>query len=263
VNRVQGDLLDQKSLISAFQNQEVLINLAAEVRNDALLEKTNVVGTRNILIAIAQSSIQKVIHLSSVGVLGMGYSNVPKNVKEDDTATPDNEYERTKNISEELFLAEAKKEKFELTVLRPTNVFGEEHPFKALLNMFKHAKANNPLLYSSGAQVNYLYVGDLAACLIHFIAVEEQCEIYHVGSSMPLEKFYKLIKGELPSNAKSIRIPSLLVKLASRIGIHKLNAISNQVKYNDDKLKRVFTYPFDIEKGIKNTINFFKAQNEL
>ena len=42
VKVVEADLMDINSLIEAFENQEVLINLAAEVRNHDLLEKTNV-----------------------------------------------------------------------------------------------------------------------------------------------------------------------------------------------------------------------------
>ena len=63
VQVVEADLLNVTSLKSAFENKDVLINLAAEVRNHDMLEKTNVQGTKNCIEALQNSSIKKVIHL--------------------------------------------------------------------------------------------------------------------------------------------------------------------------------------------------------
>ncbi len=263
ISVLKGDLSDLDSLISAFENQEIVVNLAAEVRNKDLLEKTNVQGTKNLISAIQKTSIKKVIHLSSVGVLGVGYQNSATRVEENFPSAPDNEYERTKKISEDLFLASLENFPLELTILRPTNVFGPNHPFDALLHMLKHSRANKPLLCTKGAKVNYLYVDDLTHCVMHFLNIKAQSEIYNVGSSMDLKAFYQLIKLKLPSQSRIINVPTIMVKLASRMGLKKLNIISNQVAYSDDKLKSLITYPKGIEIGLIETIDYYKERKLL
>ncbi len=260
---VKGDLIDAQSLVAAFQNHEILVNLAAEVRNIELLEKTNVQGTKNLLVAIQTTGIEHVIHLSSVGVLGVGYQSNPTLVDENFPSHPDNEYERTKKISEDLFLEAAQKGSFGLTILRPTNVFGPNHPFDALLNILQHAQANKLLLHAPGAKVNYLYVDDLTQSILYFLDKKEIAEVYHVGSSMDLKLFYQLIKSSLSSQSKITSVPTILVKLASMIGINRLEAISNRTAYSDEKLKSFFTYSKGTEKGIEETIAHYKQRKLL
>lgn len=260
---VQGDLTQLSSLMNAFQGQDILVNLAAEVRNEAKLEETNVQGTKNLLEAIEKTGIRKVIHLSSVGVLGVGYQSKATLVDENYPATPDNSYEKTKKISEDLFLTAAKQQGFSLTVLRPTNVFGPEHPFQALLHMFQHARKNKPLLFVKNATVNYLYVDDLAASIHHFLQSEHKGGIYHVGSSLLLSEFYLMVKNGLSSRSKLIQLPSFIVKLATLFGIKKLIAVSNKVAYSDFKLKKEKTYMVGIEEGVYRTIKYYKERNLL
>ena len=260
---IEADLLQLDSLILAFNQQDVLVNLAAEVRNMELLEKTNVQGTKNLIAAIRQSSISKVIHLSSVGVVGKGFSHTPLIVDEDCKPTPANEYERTKLISEQLFLEAASKDEFELSVLRPTNVFGENHPFNALLNLMSKIVAKKPLFYSNGAMVNYIYVSDLNAFIIHLIKTNQFNGIYNVGKSIPLKDFYLLLMENLNCKTRILKVPTILVTLAKVIRFTKLQPISNKVSYSDQKLEENFYYPYGLNKGIENTVNYFRKRELL
>ena len=260
---IEADLLQLDSLILAFNKQDVLVNLAAEVRNEELLEKTNVQGTKNIIAAIRQSSISKVIHLSSVGVVGKGFSDAPLIVDEDCKPTPVNEYERTKLISEQLFLDDASKGGFELSVLRPTNVFGENHPFNALLNLMRKIVSKKPLIYANGAMVNYVYVSDLNAFIIHLIKTNQFNGIYNVGKSIPLKDFYLLLMKSLNCKTRIIKVPTIFIKLAKVLRFSKLQPISNKVNYSDQKLEGNFYYPFGLNKGIQNTVDYFKKRELL
>lgn len=260
---VQGDLTQLSSLMNAFQGQDILVNLAAEVRNEAKLEETNVQGTKNLLEAIEKTGIRKVIHLSSVGVLGVGYQSKATLVDENYPATPDNSYEKTKKISEDLFLTAAKEQDFSLTVLRPTNVFGPEHPFQALLNLCQHAQANKPLLWSKGAQVNYVFVEDLTQTIFHFLQEKNQTGVYHVGNSLELKTFYELLKKSLKSESKMVRIPDIFNTLLMSLRIGKLKAVSNRVAYSDAKLANEFSYPKGIEKGLEEVILYYQEKKLL
>jgi len=260
---VKADLNDLESLCKAFENQDILINLAAEVRDSSKLEETNVLGTNNIIEAIKRSTIQKVIHLSSVGVVGEGYNVDRLVVNENHPPDPKNEYERTKFISENLLLSASNDLGFQFIVFRPTNVFGEFHPFNALLNLMKHIKNNGVLFYQKGAVVNYIYVKDLTHIIYNSITNNEMLGIFNVGKSMLIKDFYHLLKYNLKSKSKLITLPNFIFQLLAFFKIHKLNSVSNHTMYDDSKLETYICYKYDYEKGIKSTIQFYKLNKKL
>jgi nucleoside-diphosphate-sugar epimerase len=263
VRIIEADLMDVSSLKKAFENQDVLINLAAEVRNHDLLEKTNVQGTKNLIEAIQHARINKVIHLSSVGVVGKPYSNIAIKINEDVEPTPQNEYERTKNISEQLLNEAAVSNAFDLVVLRPTNVFGENHPFNALLNLMQTVENGKPLITTKGAKVNYVYVSDVSASIISALENKTKNGIYNVGYSMDLNEFYSVIMNAMKLKTRIFKVPSILTNFAYKLGVKKLQSISNRLEYSDNELKKNFSYPFGIEQGIKNTVEYYKKQGVL
>ena len=260
---VEADLLDTDSLIKAFENQEILVNLAAEVRNQDLLAKTNIQGTQNLIEAIKTTEIKKVIHLSSVGVVGKPYSAKTIKIYEDCDPTPQNEYERTKLISEQLFVSAADSKLFELIVLRPTNVFGENHPFNALLNLMQTIEKQKSLAFSKGSKVNYVYVTDVSFAILSTIEGKIKTGIYNLGYSMELKEFYSVIMNAMKSKTRVIKVPSFLIKFASLLGVNKLQSISNRSEYSDDSIRKSFTYPIGIEKGVQNTVDYYKQEGLL
>ena len=261
---VEGDLSDQESLNRALSGIRVLINLAAEVRNQDKLEETNVGGTKRLISAIREAkTVKQIVHLSSVGVVGMNYNLNPTSVDEQFPAEPKNEYERTKLLSEQLFL-EFFKENPDLkwSVLRPTNVFGESHPFDALLNLMQHVKNGKKILYTQTAKVNYVYVEDLTAFILNRLESDEK-GIYNVGNSMGLKEFLDSIADELKTSLNTSRIPKWIVGLLYGLKIRKLDAISNEVVYSDKALRTHFQYPFGTKHGIRKTIEYYKHLNKL
>lgn len=261
---VEGDLSDQESLNRALSGITILINLAAEVRNHEKLEETNVGGTKRLIAAIRESgTVKQVIHLSSVGVVGMNYSLSPQIVDEKFPAQPKNEYERTKLLSEQLFLDFFKENPgLEWSVLRPTNVFGEFHPFDALLNLMQYVKNGKKILYTRTAKVNYVYVEDLTAFILNRLEATEK-GIYNVGSSMDLKEFLDCIADEMGASLKATRIPKWIVAMCYSLKIRKLDSVSNEVVYSDKALGTHFQYPFGIKQGIRQTIKYYKHLNKL
>lgn len=263
INVVEGDMTDKSSLIQALKGQDFVINLAAEVRNIAIMRTTNIEGSKNLIEAMIHNNVTKVIHLSSVGVVGKAYSAIDLKVQEDVDPTPANEYERTKLISEQLFIKAHQDQKFDLAVLRPTNVFGEGHPFNALLNLMQKVENDKLLIYSENAWVNYVYVGDLTNFIVQFLEEEKLTGIYTIGYGMKLIDFYSLVLNSMNKKTRVIKIPQMLISILDKFGITKLQPISNRVEYDDSKIKSLFSYKFGIEKGIQNTVTYFKEKKLL
>lgn len=259
----EADLLNTDSLKTAFKNQDVLINLAAEVRNIAKLEQTNITGTKNLIEAVRFSSIKKIIHLSSIGVTGKSYSNSTLNVDETTYCTPLNEYERTKYISEKLFFESMKDNKLILNILRPTNIYGEYHPFKALLRLMLHIRSGKILIYNKSSAVNYVYVKDLTSLICKLIEDNKEYGIINVGRAEDIETFFSEIATQLNVNYKSYAISPVIIKFVRILGIKKFNAVSNKVIYSDQKLNGFFYYSYGLNKGLKQTIEHYKKQNLL
>ena len=257
----QADLTDLESLKKTFQGIDCIINIAAEVRNKDLQYDTNIVGTKNMIQAIIACHVKQVIHISSVGVVGMQYSNSTINIDELSNCDPKNGYEQTKKVSEDLFLEAAKQHDFKLVILRPTNVFGEFHPFNALLNLLKKTEKSSVFFMTKGAMVNYLYVKDLTHVIIFLIKNSSYSGIINVGESIPLKTFMSYIFELTNQKIRTIYLPIFLVNLAELIGIKKLRALSNKVSYSDEKLKHFFDYPYTTKVGLERTIaNYYHSK---
>lgn len=252
---VKADLTDQESLVNAFEGADVVVNLAAELKDTSVIEETNVVGTQNLVDAAKANNVKQFIHLSSVGVVGMQYSIKPVNVSEENECHPKNEYERTKLASEQILKNAAKDLDLNLIILRPTNVFGEYHPKKALHSLIHKLNSSSFFISSKDAVVNYVYVKDVTAVIINAIQNPVTNGVYNIGEAVPLPAFIEKLAAILGKNIRIVILPNLIFSLVNLVGITKLKALSNAVSYSDGKLKKLMVYPFGFEKGLNNTIN--------
>jgi len=255
---VIADLTDYLTLEKAFKNIDIIINIAAEVRNLENLESTNIQGSKNLMKAAIFNGVKKIIHLSSVGVVGMQYSNNEIIIDEDSVCAPNDNYEKTKLKSEEILLKSCSMNNIQLSILRPTNVYGENHPFNAVLKLMNHINQDKTMILAKGAKVNYIYVADLTAAIVKLIEMPQQL-ILNIGNTTTYKNLILILDEILLKNTKVIILPNVIFKVLNAFGINKLNVISNKVVYDDSKLSLLFTYPFGIKKGMKNTyINFKK-----
>ncbi|MCX6295900.1 MAG: NAD(P)-dependent oxidoreductase [Bacteroidetes bacterium] len=258
---VNADLTNYDSLKKAFEGIDIIVNIAAEVRDQKQLAETNISGTKNLIKAALENKVSKIIHLSSVGVVGMQYSGSACIVNEGTGCDPKNEYERTKLESEKLLLEARNQNNFLLTILRPTNVFGEHHPYNALLHLINHINSGKITLCSKSSMVNYVYVKDLTNLIRLLIDDEKEYGIINVGDSQELPSILKCIAVDLGKKANILILPQFLFNFSEMVGIKKLRSISNHVIYNDGKLKAFFYYPYGFQNGLKNTIEYYKFQN--
>lgn len=130
VEMEEGDLADVVAVSNALKDINVVINIAAELRDRSKFELTNVRGVENLIAGCIQNKVDRLIHLSSVGVIGMPFSKERIVFDEGAICRPQEGYEKTKYKSEQLLLQAEAKGHIRLCIVRPTNVFGEHHPYK-------------------------------------------------------------------------------------------------------------------------------------
>lgn len=135
---IQGDLLDSRKLKKALKNTDIVFHLAAKVstpfadQNPHLFEQVNHWGTAELVYALEESPVKKVIYSSSVSV----YGSSSEMVDVDSPINPKTFYGISKMRGEEhiqrLF------DKMPTYILRLGNVYGysKSMRFDAVINRF-------------------------------------------------------------------------------------------------------------------------------
>ena len=105
VTTVTGDLTDRASLDRAVAGCRALFHVAADyrlwVRDPAAMYRTNVEGTRAILLAAANAGVERIVHTSSVATLGTRDDGQPADEKTPATlAEMIGHYKRSKFLAE-------------------------------------------------------------------------------------------------------------------------------------------------------------------
>lgn len=135
---VQGDLLDSRKLRKSLQGVEVVYHLAAKVttpfadQNAHQFEQVNHWGTAELVYAIEESQVKRLVHLSSVSV----YGSTEEKVSENAPLNPRTFYGISKKRGEDHVLRLA--EKKEVYIIRCGNVYGynKSMRFDAVINRF-------------------------------------------------------------------------------------------------------------------------------
>lgn len=159
---VIGNVLDVESISKQLYGVNVVVLLAAEHRDDVSpVEKyydVNVQGAVNVLKAMDSVGVKRVIFTSSVAVYGLNKSNP----NEQHPADPFNHYGKSKWQAEEV-LREwyAKGEDRNLTIIRPTVIFGERNRGN-VYNLLKQIATGKFLMIGSCENKKSMaYVGNI------------------------------------------------------------------------------------------------------
>lgn len=124
-----ADVRDVRQLESAISDGAVIVNLAAEHRDDvrplSLYSDVNVGGAKNICHVARKKNVTTIIFTSTVAVYGFA----PIGTDEGGRIAPFNDYGRTKYEAEQVFIDWQKEDpgRRVLVIIRPTVVFGERN----------------------------------------------------------------------------------------------------------------------------------------
>ena len=128
--RVVGDLRDAASLEKGMAGCEAVFHVAADyrlwVRDPEEMHRSNVEGTRAILLAARKNGVKRVVYTSSVAT--MGFTNNGHMADEDSPVSLQNmigPYKRSKFMAEEVAI-QAGREGMDVVVVNPTTPVGEQ-----------------------------------------------------------------------------------------------------------------------------------------
>jgi dihydroflavonol-4-reductase len=218
-----GDCLQQETLTEAVKQASLVVHAAGATKAIRARDyyTVNHIGTRNILEACARYNpgIKKFILISSLAAAGPGAEGKP--AKESDPPHPVSDYGRSKLLAEQEALAY--RDKFPVTILRPTAVYGPRD--RDMYELFRWACRGLTLEILGGERfLNFCFVGDLVEAIV--LAVEKKTpsgSIYFVAEERPYSwsEFRQALLSSGGVHARTIKIPypaAYLIGLLSEAG---------------------------------------------
>lgn len=249
-----GDLTDPQADLQSFvQDLDVLYHCAGEIKNEAYMQALHVEGTKQLLQAGA-GKIGRWVQLSSVGAYGVQRSGL---VDESTPVNPSGQYELTKTESDQLVANIAGSSNMQYTILRPSNVFGNDMPNQSLAGMLKMLK-RGLFFYvgSQGAEMNYIHVSSVVRAMI-LCGEHEGLSggTYIISDHIPLEKMIAAFSLGIGISAPTLRIPETVIRVLAAIfkifpGIplskNRIDAMTGQARYDSSKLERELGYKEEV-----------------
>lgn len=176
-----ADVRSLEQLMASIQNCDVIINLAAEHRDDVqprtLYHDVNVGGAKNICIVAREKDIRTIIFTSSVAVYGFAKLDTD----EDGVIAPFNKYGQTKYEAEQIFKdwqAERPNERT-LVIIRPTVVFGEQNRGN-VYNLLRQIASGKFVMVGHGEnRKSIAYVENVAAFIKYSMSFKPGLHIYN------------------------------------------------------------------------------------
>lgn len=176
-----GDVRSKEQLRSSVSEKAVIINLAAEHRDDvrplSLYDEVNVGGSRNICAIATEKDVRTIIFTSSVAVYGFA----PVGTNERGKIAPFNDYGRTKYEAEQIYKAWQAEAPYErtLVIIRPTVVFGERNRGN-VYNLLHQISSGRFIMVGSGEnRKSMAYVENLAAFIEYSMSFKPGVHTYN------------------------------------------------------------------------------------
>ncbi|WP_396267999.1 complex I NDUFA9 subunit family protein [Ideonella sp.] len=153
VDLIQADIHQDAALDALLHGCDAVVNLVAILHGSAAaFEQIHVGLPRRLLAAMARQGVHRLVHVSALGV-------------PDNGAAAPSHYLRSKAAGEQVLQQAAQNQGLQLTVLRPSVIFGAHDKF---LNLFAALQALFPLMPLAGAEARFqpVWVGDVAQAVV-------------------------------------------------------------------------------------------------
>lgn len=252
-----GDIQDQSKTREALKGAEAVVHMAGliivpeSVREPLKYCENNVIGTVNLLSAMKDTNVTRIIFSSSACVYGTP-DKLP--IKEDAPIRPDNPYGAGKAAVEVFLQAFHANFNFDVTILRYFNPYGpgEMHQPEthAIPNFIKAALNKKPTpLYWKGEQVrDFIYIEDLARAHTDVLKLRG-FNIFNIGTEngvkvkVVVDLIFKILGYKVAIDDLGERPGDVAAYFASSEKIKK--AVGWQVRVS-------------LEEGLRKTVDFYK-----
>lgn len=273
LNIVRGDVTRPGSLTGLMKGHDTVIHLAGAVGYQSWRNcmSINIDGSRNVMKKAVKAGVIRFIHMSSVSV----YGRIPDiKIKEDQPFQKIRDpYGDTKIEAEKLIRHFAEKNRIDLTVLRPTAVYGEGDN-KFLPKLVENLKSGKFRMMGDGTQpVDLVNVSDVAeAVYLVLIKPESVGQTYNIANPKN-PSWNKLLKEacaelDIPYNKRYISYKmayrvaglmeffSIFTGKSPRLSRYAVRLVGRKYNYSVEKARKEigFEASTDLIEGIRECI---------
>jgi nucleoside-diphosphate-sugar epimerase len=273
----KGDITDPKKF--EFPEADTIVHCAGILESshptDELMFKVNYEGTKNVFNEGSNKGMRKFIFISTVAALGP-QGTTDRGMTEDITPDPKDAYGRSK-LKAELFLKEmGQKRGIDITVLRPTVLYGEGMNLHSS-GMKTFTAINNgimPLVSGGKTIYNMLHVENFIHAIMLSIEKSKGFNIYNVSEGpythehvvntiekeMGKKGHKKMPKVILYILARTFQLLSPFIKGPPKISMTKYRGLTSSIWHlGSSKIEHELGYEpvISLEEGVKRTVDFY------
>jgi NADH dehydrogenase len=191
VEFVRGDVVSGNGLAEAMQGSDVLLHLAAVIRErgSQTFDRVNRQGAENAAVAARQAGVGHIVHLSAVGV-------------DPDPAYP---YLATKWAGEQAMRGSG----VPVDVLRPSLMFGTGDGFFTRLVKLIRWNPVVPIPGDGSAMFQPLAITDLGRVVVQCVEAGPRRLVAEIGGPdwLSLEEIFDIIKGQMGTRRPNLHVP--------------------------------------------------------
>ena len=283
VEVVVGDLTDKSSLVNALEGCQFLYHVAADYRlwskDPNELYKSNVNGTRNIMLAALQQGVERIVYTSSVATLGLFADGSPAN---EDTPVSLNDmvgdYKRSKYLAEREVDKLVAEQNLPAVIVNPSTPVGagDIKPTPTGQMILDAITGQMPAYVDTG--LNIVHVEDVADG--HLSAMDQGAigERYILGAAdMTLQEILSYIFSEIGQKPPTIKLPHNLIlpvawgmeRIASvtgkppRVTVSGVQLAKKKMFFSHAKASEHLSYsPRPAEQALSDAIKWFQSFTE-
>jgi nucleoside-diphosphate-sugar epimerase len=236
---IEGDLAYTTDWSAAVKGVDIIVNLAADIRNHSTIYRVNHSGPLLLLRAAQEAGVKRWIQLSSVGAYGPLQTCC---IDEQWPDSPSNDYELSKAKFDKNLISTSSNSKLDYCILRPSIVYGQQMRNQSLSNLIQSIK-NRTFFYIGPPEssANYVHVSDvvqaLALCVDYLPAINKT---YIVSNWAPFEHLVAGLAEGYGLDTPKLRISTQLAKLLALpsylssswpLTLNRVKAMSTSTRY--------------------------------
>ena len=277
-----GDITDKASLEKALAEvqPDVIFHLAGYVgykkSERSLMEKVNVLGTKNLLEVMFAQKIPKIVHVSSVVAIGAGFvsSDILDENSKYNLSHLDLGYFETKRQAEELVKKFTNEGKIQSVILNPSTIYGPADAKKGSRKTQLKVAQGRFKFYTSGG-VSIVSVEDVIEGIYQGFLKGRNGERYILsGENITIKSLFERIANFANVPAPKYQLPNWVLHTAGFIGdtlsslgfkdtVSSENAWSATLYhwFSNEKAKKELGIQFkDANYSLKQSVDWMRTQ---
>lgn len=281
---IEGNLLDEDSIVEAFEDKDVVIHLAGFVSDwgeKKRFMQMNVEGTKKILRAARIVKASRVLYLSSLAVHGFGghtYEN-----EQAPYAKKNYPYGESKKIGEELVLEWiANNPEADGAIIRPGFVVYGRYDKNSFILAIDVINSGKFAFINGGKRlISYVYVENLCYGISQLIQAQKIGGVYNIlDGNMTWREWIAKWEQAVGRKVTKISVPYvflvpitaamvgfyklLRIKKSPPLNFYRINIMRKDLAFTNTKIKSELGYnpPIEIDEGINRTLEFYLESKE-